>query len=158
MDARKVLPLVILIYFTAGLAFVISQNPWFSFTRNALSDMGSLKNPKGWIFNLYIMGLGILGLITAKALKRDVLKIAMLTLILVGVFPEEKPLHTPSAVLTYLLSFLDMVLYGKIWRIIGLGTFILMIALIKMGIGLAIPEVIGAIVIITYIMCLGWRE
>ncbi|CUX78852.1 hypothetical membrane protein, conserved, DUF998 family [Thermococcus chitonophagus] len=120
--------------------------------------MGSLKNPKGWIFNLYIIGLGTLGLITAKALKRDVLKIAMLALILVGVFPEEKPLHTPSAVLTYLLSFLDMVLYGGMWRIIGPGTFILMIALIKIGIGLAIPEVIGAMAIITYMIYLGWRE
>ncbi|ASJ16179.1 hypothetical protein A3L04_03330 [Thermococcus chitonophagus] len=158
MDTRKALPLVVLIYFTIGLAFVVNQNPWFSFTENALSDMGSLKNPKGWIFNLYIIGLGTLGLITAKALKRDVLKIAMLALILVGVFPEEKPLHTPSAVLTYLLSFLDMVLYGGMWRIIGPGTFILMIALIKIGIGLAIPEVIGAMAIITYMIYLGWRE
>ncbi|MFA4646137.1 DUF998 domain-containing protein [Pyrococcus kukulkanii] len=158
MNAKKILPIILAIYFTIGLIIVINQNPWFSFTKNALSDMGSLKNPKSWIFNLYIIGLGTLGLITAKALKRDVLKIAMLTLILVGVFPEEKPLHAPSAVLTYLLSFLDMTLYGKIWRVIGPGTFILMIALIKMRIGLAIPEVIGAMAIIAYMIYLGWRE
>ncbi|AFK23285.1 DUF998 domain-containing protein [Pyrococcus sp. ST04] len=153
---KRFLPILTAIYFIIGLIIVIHKNPWFSFMRNALSDMGSLKNPNGWMFNSYIIGLGFLGLITAKVLNRKILQIAMLFLILVGVFPEEKPLHTPSAVLTYLLSFLDMALYGIKW--IALGTFLVMIGLIKVGVGLAVPEIFGAVIILAYMIYLGWKQ
>ncbi|AEC51307.1 hypothetical protein PNA2_0390 [Pyrococcus sp. NA2] len=155
---KRATTILMALYFAIGLAIVISQNPWFSFMKNALSDMGSLRNPKGWIFNAYIIILGILGVINAKLLKRKILEIAMIFLILVGVFPEEKPLHTPSAILMYILSFIDMGTYSRTWAVVAITTFGTMLLLIIFKIGLAIPEMIGAIAILSYILYLGWRE
>ncbi|BAA30904.1 DUF998 domain-containing protein [Pyrococcus horikoshii] len=155
---KREVTIVMVIYFIIGLALVISQNPWFSFTKNALSDMGSAKNPKGWMFNLYIIGLGIIGIIVANLLNRNLLKISMILLILVGIFPEEEPPHTPSAILMYLLSFIDMGLYSRTWRIIATITFTIMVILVSFKIGLAIPELIGAAAILSYILYLGWKR
>ncbi|CAB49272.1 Predicted membrane protein [Pyrococcus abyssi GE5] len=154
---KKALSIALTLYFILGLALVVHENSWFSFSKNALSDMGSLRNPKGWMFNVFIIGLGLLGLVTSLMLKRKILTLSMAFLVLVGVFPEEKPLHTPSAILTYILAFTDMVIYGGIWRVVGIGTFMVMLFLINLKVGLAIPELIGAASILAYILYLGER-
>ncbi|AEH23837.1 DUF998 domain-containing protein [Pyrococcus yayanosii] len=154
----KVLAILFLMYFVVGLAIVLRQNPWFSFTENALSDMGSVKNPVGWMFNGFVMGLGVLGIITALALERKLLALSMAFLFLVGVFPEETEPHGPVAVLFYLLALTDMGLYGGIWRIISVATLLGMLVLMRVFDGLAIPELLGASSILSYILWLGMRK
>ncbi|AFN04807.1 hypothetical protein PFC_09420 [Pyrococcus furiosus COM1] len=152
------LPIITAVYFAVGLSIVISNNPWFLFTKNALSDMGSIQNPKGWMFNTFIVILGILGALTALVHKRKILTMAMLFLIMVGIFPEEYTPHTPSAILFYILSFIDIATNGKKAGLLAFATFLTMIGLVAVGIGLAIPELIGGTVILGYMIYLGLRE
>jgi hypothetical membrane protein len=161
------------IIFVVGLAYVVSQNPWFSFTHNALSDMGSLHNPKGYIFNDLVMttaavGFGAAVLFMTKG-HAYLLPFAMAALFLVGVFPEELKWHGPSAVLFYLLALLDITVVGlkmyasgsgagALWSILGMLTLITIVLMAKYRWpvrGLAVPELIGAVVILSWVVYLG---
>ncbi len=161
------------IIFVAGLMYAVSQNHWFSFTHNALSDMGSLHNPRGYIFNdvikiTAIVGLGAAGLFMMKGYAY-LLPFAMISLFLVGVFPEEMKWHGPSAVLFYLLALLDILVVGLkmyadgssvgvLWAIVGVLTLVTIILMARYRWpvkGLAVPELIGAAVILSWVVYLG---
>ncbi len=150
------LPLI----FIVGLSIVIHQNPpWFSFTDNALSDMGSLKNPARWWFNGFLMVYALITLVPSIAAFRNGLSYLMpaaaIFLFLVGVFPEEKALHAPSAVLFYLLALTDIAIigiklwrsgvkFGYLWSVLAVVTFFAMLYLTRVFKGLAIPpELVG---------------
>lgn len=160
------------VLFVISLAFVIAHNPWFSLQNNALSDMGSLKNPARWYFNGFLMVFSLLAFIPAYAALRSglsyLMPIAMVFLFLVGVFPEELPYHTPSAVLFYALALLDIVVVGfklgkdgmflgYLWSSLSVLTFVAMLFLIKVRVfkGLAIPELVGVVFIISWFVFLG---
>ncbi len=160
------------IIFLAGLVIALSRNPWFSFTNNALSDMGSLKNPERWYFNGFLMAFTVVGFIAAfGALKNGLsylMPLAMVFLFLVGVFPEELPYHTPSAVLFYVLALADIAIVGiklgrsgafvgYLWSLTAVLTFFLMLYLLKGRVfkGLAIPEMVGAITILGWFVYVG---
>ncbi len=155
-----------IIFILGGLAIVLSRNPWFSFTENALSDMGgSIGNPVNHYFNGFLMILAILGFIAAVGALRNGLSyamppLAMVFLFLVGVFPPEEyaPPHGPSAVLFYVLALADIAIVGVklggargglsvgyLWSVLAVVTFALMLYLVKARIfrGLAIPELVG---------------
>ncbi len=89
--------------FIIGLLIVISRNPWFSLHNNALSDMGSVRNPAGYYFNGFIMMFAVLSFIAAVgAFRRGLaylMPLAMIFLFIVGLFPEEYAPHAPAAVL-----------------------------------------------------------
>ncbi|ASJ07497.1 DUF998 domain-containing protein [Thermococcus pacificus] len=160
------------VIFLAGLTIVLSKNPWFSFTDNALSDMGSLKNPERWYFNGFLMTFAVITFIAAFGAFRSGLSYLMIfasvSLFLVGVFPEELPYHSPSAVLFYVLALADIALvgiklgrsgisFGYLWSVLALLTFFLMFYLVNARVfkGLAIPEMIGAITILTWFVYIG---
>lgn len=160
------LPLI----FIVGLSIVIGQNPWFSFTENALSDMGSLKNPARWWFNGFLMVYALITLVPAIAAFRNglsyLMPVAAIFLFLVGVFPEEKALHAPSAILFYLLALTDMAIigiklrrsgvkFGYMWSILAVLTFLAMLYLTRVFKGLAIPELVGAATILTWFVYIG---
>ncbi|WP_335755151.1 DUF998 domain-containing protein [Thermococcus barossii] len=87
------LPLI----FIVGLLIVVNQNPWFSFTDNALSDMGSIRNPVNYYFNGFLMVFAVLGFVASLGALRNglayLMPLAMVLLFLVGVFPEEYAPH-----------------------------------------------------------------
>ncbi len=157
------------VIFILGLAFVIHANPWFSFTGNALSDMGSIRNPVNYYFNGFLMIFATLGFIAAIGTLRNglsyLMPLAMVFLFLVGVFPEEYPPHAPSAVLFYLLALADIAIIGiklgrsagYVWSVSAVLTFALMLYLIKARVfrGLAIPELIGAATILAWFVYIG---
>jgi hypothetical membrane protein len=160
------LPLIFII----GLSIAIHQNPWFSFTGNALSDMGSLRNPSRWWFNGFLMVCALVALIPSiAAFMRGLsylMPVAVIFLFLVGVFPEEKALHTPSAVLFYALALLDMALVGiklwlsgvrfaYLWSVLAVATFLVVLYLTRVFRGLAIPELVGAATIMAWFVYVG---
>ena len=160
------------IIFIVGLAVVIHANPWFSFTDNALSDMGSLHNPNRWLFNGLLMIFAVIAMVPSLvAFKHGLsymMPLALVFLFLVGVFPEELPYHRPSAILFYVLALADIALVGiklarrgvsagYIWSILAVLTFVLVAYLMSARIfkGIAIPELIGAATILAWFVYMG---
>ncbi|GAB6134815.1 DUF998 domain-containing protein [Thermococcus prieurii] len=159
------------IIFIVGLAIVIHANPWFSFTNNALSDMGSLKNPNRWLFNGFLMLFAVVAMVpSVVAFKHGfsyLMPLALVFLFLVGVFPEELPYHTPSAILFYVLALADIALVGiklgrktpinYVWSVLAVVVFLTMLYLIRARVfkGLAIPELIGASLILAWFVYIG---
>lgn len=170
MEPSKVSPYLGLsfpIIFTVGLMIVLSQNPWFSFTDNALSDMGSIRNPVNYYFNGFVMLLAVLGFVFSLGAFKSglsyLLPLAMVFLFLVGVFPEEYAPHGPSAIMFYVLALTDIVLVGiklgrhgvpagYVWSVLAVLTFALMVYLVKARVfkGLAILELVGAATIMAW--------
>ncbi|NJE76982.1 DUF998 domain-containing protein [Thermococcus sp. ES12] len=162
------LPLI----FIVGLLIVVNQNPWFSFTDNALSDMGSIRNPVNYYFNGFLMVFSVLGFVASLGALRNglayLMPLAMVLLFLVGVFPEEYAPHGPAAVFFYVLALADIAIVGiklgrkglsagYAWGVLAVLTFALMLYLVKAGVfkGLAIPELIGASTILTWFVYIG---
>ncbi|ANF21873.1 DUF998 domain-containing protein [Thermococcus piezophilus] len=159
------------VIFIVGLAIVISANPWFSFTNNALSDMGSLKNPNRWLFNSFLMFFALIAMFPSLVAFRNglsyLMPFAIAFLFLVGIFPEELPFHAPSAVLFYILALADIAIVGAklgrtnpinyLWTVLSVLVFLVILYLIKARVfkGLAIPELIGAAFILAWFVYLG---
>ncbi|WP_052296228.1 DUF998 domain-containing protein [Thermococcus barophilus] len=164
------------IIFAVMLSVAITLNPWFSFHKNALSDLGSLKVQTRYVFNSGLILMGILGIVFSLAAVRyfgsnmmHILTVAMAFLIAVGIFPEEYgKIHSIPAILFYLLSLTGIFYAGVILRkrgkqklslfsMIGsAGTFALMIATLGKS-GLAVPEMIGAVFILSWIVVISHK-
>ncbi|GAB6101399.1 DUF998 domain-containing protein [Thermococcus atlanticus] len=157
------------VIFILGLALVIHANPWFSLTGNALSDMGSTRNPVNYYFNGFLMAFAAIAFIAAAGAFRNglsyIMPLAMVFLFLVGVFPEEYAPHAPAAVLFYVLALADIAIIGiklgrngisagHAWSVLAVLTFALMLYLVKARVfkGLAIPELIGATTILAWFL------
>jgi hypothetical membrane protein len=160
------------IIFIVGLLIVLSRNPWFSFTGNALSDMGSVRNPVNYYFNGFLMVFAVIGFIAAIGALRNglsyLMPLAMVFLFLVGVFPEEYAPHAPVAVSFYVLALVDITIIGLklgrngmsagyIWSVLAVLAFALMLYLVKARVfkGLAIPELVGAATILAWFVYIG---
>lgn len=164
------------VVFVTMLMIAISLNPWFSFYRNALSDLGSLKVPTRYVFNCGLILMGLFGILFSLATVRyfestamHILTVAMTFLIAVGIFPEEYGrVHSIPAALFYVFSlagiFYTGILLkkrGELWfstfSIMGsVVTFVLMVLTVGKT-GLAIPEMIGAVFILSWIVTLSYK-
>ncbi|AIF69388.1 hypothetical protein PAP_04885 [Palaeococcus pacificus DY20341] len=156
-----------------GIFLSIYKNPWFSLTQNALSDMGSIHNPIGYIFNSILIITGIMGVIFGtgtfkKHLTTPLFAFGMVCLIFVGIFPEEYKPHAFFAVSFYILILLDMFIeginslkkgekIGLFWVFLSPTTFISIIYLLKIFEGAAIPELVGAFAIYAWIYYITYR-
>lgn len=149
--------------------------PWFSWTGDALSDLGASGEPYAWLFNWGLMVGGLLGsafvlrvALDAEApvgyLASGVLCWATLSLFAIGRFPVGTDLHGPAS-----LSFFVSLTYGLVadgsadalagrvrtgLAVVWLGmvnaTGWLVWALVAAGgpaPGVAIPEFVGALAI-----------
>ncbi len=165
------LPLIFLV----GLAVVLSRNPWFSFTNNALSDMGNVNNPAHAYFNSFLMFFAVLTFVAAAGAFKNglsyLMPLAAVFLFLVGVFPENYSPHAPSAVLFYILALSDIIVVGVklgrsgvslgyLWSALSGLTFLLMLYLVNASIfrGLAIPELVGAVTILAWFVYVGMLQ
>ncbi|NJE08168.1 DUF998 domain-containing protein [Thermococcus sp. M39] len=164
------------VLFVIVLTIAISLNPWFSFYKNALSDLGSLKVPTKYIFNCGLILMGLSGIVFSLAAVKyfdsavmHILTIAMIFLIAVGVFPEEYgKIHSIPAILFYLLSLAGIFYAGILFKerkekmlslfsMVGsVVTFILVISTLG-KVGLAVPEMIGAVFILSWIVAISYK-
>ncbi|MCO6040245.1 DUF998 domain-containing protein [Thermococcus alcaliphilus] len=153
-----------------GIFIAIYLNPWFSLTENALSDMGSIKNPIEYVFNSLLVFLGLLGLVFGVEMLKEkrvtvLFPLGMISLLLVGIFPEEYKPHSFFALSFYILLFADIFICGLrqrskkksalIWLLSSPLVFIMMLYLTRVFEGLAIPELVGALFINAWIVYLA---
>lgn len=147
------------------LILSISQNAWFNWTQNALSDLGSSRATNPWIFNYGLMITGVLGITYFSKLRKLKLnihsKIGLIVLIinfflsiLIGIFPSGNTLHYPISITFFIILPIATTTFGigrlKINKkkgftillatLIGLLAAIIALILFK---GVAVAETIG---------------
>lgn len=143
----------------AGSAAAILLNPWFSFLRNAMSDLGNPGNgPFYWVFNYTLIAGGALfaayfALVFSKVRPRTSLLMAVtsLFLVLVGVFHEGVGrIHFYVSVLYFVNGMAGLAaywgerrsLYGLAGLYTSMGLFGLYYAGL-LGTGVSVPEVVS---------------
>ncbi|MFB6354181.1 MAG: DUF998 domain-containing protein [Halobacteriales archaeon] len=150
------------------------RSPTFSWTANALSDLGGPDAAAPWLFNGGLIAAGLVALPFALALYTTARHAferlgaasfagSVVGLALVGAFPIGTALHGPVAVAYFLLFTLAMWLHGtgaalagdvhrglvSIW--LGIGHLLAWLAWAASGLdGIAIPELVGSGIL------LGW--
>lgn len=155
--------------------------PEFSWRADALSDLGAPGAETAWLFNGGLICAGVLGVPFAASLAssartrfdRLTAVVLVLTLALlsgVGLFPTSHPLHLPVAAGFYLLATLTLWLAGTADVLVGEPRFGLAVvwlanvhllqwlawaAGLRLGPGLAIPELVGAALLSVWVLARG---
>jgi len=152
-----------------AIAIAIAAHPWFSFTENAISDLGAMSVEDNYILNNGLIIAGILAVIFSYGLYKDqksalgklgviIFIIASISLILIGLFPEDFkiPIHYPASVSFFVLGSFGILIVGLADERRWFGAFSItlfsigwILALVCLAIfnGVAIPELIGAVAI-----------
>lgn len=143
-----------------GSAAAIAVNPWFSFARNAMSDLGNPANgPLYWLYNYVLIVSGALYAAYFAAVFRRVrprtsllLFVASLFLVLVGIFHEGfGRLHYYVSVLYFVNGLAGLASYwgerGSLYGIVGFYVSLTVFALqytrlVVMGV--CIPEIVSS--------------
>lgn len=162
------------------ILLAISSSPWFSWTENALSDLGA-EGMAALLFNSGLIICGALILVFATGLREilpsrflshaGVLGIVLsaIALIGIGVFPVPHTLHFPFSVAFFTLLPISMLLLGCAMALeqsdkkIGLFITTLGIVAIVPWVllfvvplrGVAIPETISALAASTWVVVFG---
>ena len=151
-------------------------SPWFSWFRNALSDLG-VDGIQAVIFNSSLMLGGVLALIFALGLRRSMngnmladagavlLVLSALFLFSIGLFPETfGRVHFYVSVAFFISAPLSLLIMGvsMIWRRrVKLGAFTVISGLTAASIwaipwsAAAIPEILAAVIISLWSITLG---
>jgi len=159
-----------------GIALAVALAPWFSPTANALSDLGVADRAAvATAFNggLLIGGGAALAYAwalwaAARTLGARVVAaefaVAALLMAGVGAFPSGTSLHFPVALGFYLALTLVLATDGAVRRAatagrlalaaagVHLGQWWLWIAGVRLGPGLAIPELVGALLFAAWVL------
>ena len=150
------------------IAVSILSAPWFSWWKNALSDLGhSLKGICAGYYNFGLVSAGFLLIIYAvtdfkKHAKYTslLLTASAFSLQLVAVFDEVYGrLHTTVSVLFFLFLILSCLVYGIEKKsilgvssfVIGLGSWMLYWAKVYVA-GVAVPEIVSATAAISWVV------
>lgn len=167
-----------------GITLAVNvHSGWFSWKNNAISDLGRIGLEKNYILNFSLIIAGILGLIYAYGMYKEtkgVLKkigvgiftAGLISLILIGAFPEGTSPHYYVSWGFYILASTGILVYGTdeirkektktfgIFSLLDVFTaWILGIWAIKTFKGAAIPELIGAVAIALWVYILiFWRS
>ena len=162
------------------ILLAITYSPQFSWTENALSDLGVQEGVTAVLFNSGLIIGGILTLVFAlglflflrgKILGRIgaiILILDALALSAIGIFPENvKPAHFYASVAFFVLAPVSMFFFGvafmRMSKIkLGLFTFLAAVAAvlvwtISFGEGIAIPEALSALSSSTWSIVLGFK-
>lgn len=102
---------------------VIIHSSWFSFQNNAISDLGRLGLEKNYILNMSLILAGFLSVFFAYGLLKEsgsvlkklgtcVLAAGLVSLILIGVFPEGTPPHNNVSLGFFLLTGFGILIIG----------------------------------------------
>jgi hypothetical membrane protein len=159
----------------AGILAAVASAPWFSWTANALSDLGVAGGHTETLFNYALLAGGVLGVpyaawVAASARSRFgtaagvVFAAASVCLAGVGAFPSDTSLHAPAAIGFFLLLTYALALDGSAavvagarrralglwWGVLGHVTAWLLWA--ASGIeGLALPEMAGSLLLAAWV-------
>jgi len=172
-------PIVIFTFILLAIAY----SPQFSWTENALSDLGIQEGATAILFNSGLMIGGILALIFASGIfiflkdrllgRIGALLFALdaLALVAIGVFPESvKPMHYQASVAFFVLLPISMSVICATFLLmdkVKIGLFTLLAAMIAVVVwilqftthfahGVAIPEAISAISALMWSVVLGF--
>ena len=168
-----------LITFTLIL-LAIAYSPNFSWTENALSDLGVQEGVTAVIFNTGLIIGGVLAILFATGLftflQGNLLSsigtfafvLDALALTAIGLFPENvKPIHLYASVAFFTLFPISMFFLGTAFlRIskmkLGFFTFIAAIVAaivwtIPFSKGVAIPETLSALSVLVWLIVLGFK-
>ena len=170
---------ILILYVFIFAAILVS--PWFSWTTNALSDLGNITRNSSPIFNLGLIVSGIIIVIFPLGLRARTkanglehlgtlaLLVAAIALIGVGIFPENYLLeHGITAGSMFLLNTIGLFLFGIAFlrsasmRMLGALTIVLafvsaVIWVPVWGHGIAIPEMIASVAVYILILVLSIR-
>ncbi|AFL96043.1 hypothetical protein CL1_1847 [Thermococcus cleftensis] len=105
------------------VAWSISRNPWFSFWKNALSDLGGPGANSPWIYNaglvvssLFLLAFSVGLILTSEGRLQTVggayLSISSVFLALIGIFHEGTEPHVFVSTYFFVQFFLGALLYG----------------------------------------------
>jgi len=166
------------------ISLAIAYSPQFSWTENALSDLGVQEGVTAILFNSGLILSGFLGLVFAfglfivlqdKAMGRigaSIFILDTLALIAIGVFPENvKPTHYYVSVAFFLLFPISMFFVVAAFlqtSKVKIGLFTLLIAVvaavvwiiqwtIQLGSNVAIPEAVSALSVSAWLIVLGFK-
>ncbi|MFQ6063921.1 MAG: DUF998 domain-containing protein [Candidatus Bathyarchaeia archaeon] len=156
----------------------ITLSPWFSWTKNTLSDLGVHKT-SATLFNLCLITSGILILVFAVGLQKVlskhlfgnmgalILALAAISLCAIGIFTGDYGnLHLYFSVAFFALISLSSFLVGvsmirkhsgKIGALITLMGFVAGVVWVFPWEGVAIPETISSLAVLIWIVLLGIR-
>lgn len=159
-----------LVGWAAVVAAVVSSAQ-FSWTQNAISDLGATTEAEPWLLNAGLLLGGLLvtpfGLWLWQRAERSIQQLGAvsfcltgLSLAAIGGFPVGTPVHLPVSVNFYTLGTISLLLYGSgsvtashvrrglvsLWFVvIHLLSWLVWSAGLRVGPGLAIPELVGAV-------------
>jgi hypothetical membrane protein len=166
------------------ISLAILYHPQFSWTENALSDLGAVEGLTSALFNLGLIIAGILALLFGSGLLvllRDnavgrigafIFVLAALALTAIGVFPENvKPTHLYASLSFFALFPASMLAVGAAFWLsakvkMGLFTFLAAAVAavvwiiqwtIPFGPGVAIPETLSALSGSTWAIASGYK-
>lgn len=156
-----------------GILLATALDPTFSWTTDALSDLG-VRAPSALAFNGALIAGGLLGLPYAHLLfeRADravavAFGVGSLCLAGVGLFPSGTALHAPVAVGFYLLATVALAGDGVARRDESTGRLTLALAAghvlswttwgagLWPATGLALPEFVGALIVAAWVWLLG---
>lgn len=160
-----------------GIAIAVTLDPAFSWTGNALSDLG-VRDRSAPVFNYglilggvlgggYAVGLGRTATSRLGTLRATVFALAMVAMAGVGVFDLTEALHGPSAIGFYALVTGVFAIDGLARRGTTTGRIVLAFVPIHVGIwatfgagwwpmtGLALPELPGTLMLAAWVWVLG---
>lgn len=159
-------------------------SPSFTWSQSALSNLGATGEQTAWLFNGGLM-LGslvaipfivLLGRKSSQVLQRigvGLLSVALIALFFVGVFPMGTAYHFPAALSFYLFLTIALWVHGSgsvlrgqykfgllsIW--LGIANIMTWMVWVSTGDltrnGLAIPEIIGAIIFTVWMVLMARR-
>jgi hypothetical membrane protein len=165
------------------ISLAIVYSPQFSWTENALSDLGVQEGVTAILFNYGLIIVGILALVFASGLFASqrmmlgrigafILILAALALMAIGVFPENvKPTHYYVSVGFFVLLPISILVLSATFLLtskVKLGLFTFLVAAvaaavwiihwtIPFGSGVAIPEALSAVSASTCSIVLGFK-
>jgi hypothetical membrane protein len=156
----------------ACILSAIAFYPQFSWTNDALSDLGIVSGATAILFNsglmisgflIILFGIGLPVLLGNKLLGKisfSFFIIGAVALFAIGVFPESaKPIHYYASVAFFVLLSISMLLISATFLLAGrrkIGSFTLLVAVVAAAVwiaqfsfrfvpGLAIPETVSAL-------------
>ena len=154
-----------------GILLATAVSPTFSWSESALSDLG-VAAPTALLFNGGLVLGGLLALGYAGALRRSARPVAVVyalcacSLVGVGAFPSDTAAHVPVAVAFFVLLAATLALDGVRRRATTTGRASLLLAAVSVaawplwfladiGPGVAVPELLGALSLATWVVALA---
>jgi hypothetical membrane protein len=177
--ATRALGAAATLFALGGIAAAVLLDPTFSWTSDALSDLG-VRDRSAPVFNGGLVLGGVAGVGYALGLWRSaagrgalgaaragVLALALLALAGVGAFDLTEPLHGPAAIGFYALVTVAFAVDGVARRASASGRVVLAFAPVHVAVwatfaagwwpvaGLALPELPGALLLAAWVWALG---